>query len=50
MNRKVTPKSTIEGSPNEKLFTIAKFHETRLGRIEKFLASIEKQTKTKIQK
>lgn len=42
MNRKVekTPR-VIKGSPNEKLFTIAKFHETRLKRIEKFLATVE---------
>ncbi len=44
MNRKVekSPKPrVIEGTPNEKLFTIAKFHETRLKRIEKFLAIVE---------
>ena len=28
---------------NEKLFTIAKFHETRLGRIEKYLGTVEKK-------
>ena len=43
MNQKVTSSSTIEGSPNEKLFTIAMFHETRLGRIEKYLATVEKK-------
>jgi len=32
----------IAGTPNVKLFTIAKFHETRLNKVEKFLASIEK--------
>jgi uncharacterized coiled-coil protein SlyX len=31
----------IEGTPNVKLFTIAKFHETRLNKIEKFLAELE---------
>ena len=41
MNRKVTATSTIEGSTNEKLFTIAKFHETRLGRIEQYLSSVQ---------
>ena len=42
MNHKVTATREIDGSPNEKLFTIAKFHETRLGRIEKYLTTVEK--------
>ncbi|ANS04280.1 hypothetical protein [uncultured Mediterranean phage] len=43
MNQKLTSTTAIEGSPNEKLFTIAKFHETRLGRIEKYLGTVEKK-------
>jgi hypothetical protein len=45
MNRKLEAK-VIQGSPNEKLFTIAKFHETRLGRIEQYLKEIENSFKT----
>ena len=41
MNQKVRQNFEIEGTPNEKLFTIARYHETRLGRIEKYLATIE---------
>ena len=45
MNRKLEAQ-VIQGSPNEKLFTIAKFHETRLGRIEQYLKEIENSFKT----
>ena len=43
MNQKVRQNFEIEGTPNEKLFTIARFHETRLGRVEKYLATVEKK-------
>jgi len=45
MNRKLEAQ-VIQGSPNEKLFTIAKFHETRLGRSEQYLKEIENSFKT----
>ena len=47
MNRKVEGRTReISGSPNEKLFQIAKFHETRLGRIERYLHEQEQKTST----
>jgi len=47
MNRKVEGRiHEISGSPNEKIFKIVKFHETRLGRIERFLHELEKKTST----
>ncbi len=43
MNRKVNaPSREITGTTNEKLFKIMTFHETRLGRIEEYLGTMEK--------
>lgn len=42
-NRKVNaPSREITGTANEKLFKLITFHETRLGRIETYLGTLEK--------
>ncbi len=46
MNRKIEQTRIIAGSPNEKLFTIVTFHETRLTRIEQFLGTVERFMKS----